>query len=137
MTTLRLRWPDLPHSSKNSRQIIRVAGKPRSVLSADAKRDKQSLRTLALLEWARHIPRGEEAVFAGRDVAVTIRASKREKWIDLEVTDLGPRRLSLGQRRDLHGMVETIMDAIEGVAFTDDAQVSRLDMEWIDEGLDR
>lgn len=133
MTTVRLRWPDLPRSSKNRREIIRVAGKPRLVLSKEAERDIKALRAIAALEWNRRVPRGQKTVFDGRDVAVTIRAHKRDKWIEIEVTDLGPRRLSLGQRRDLHGMVETIMDAIEGVAFSDDAQVSRLDMEWIDE----
>lgn len=131
---LRIRYPSIARSAKNSRVWRRRGNRNLLCRSDEAEADYQSIRTLAALAWNRHVPAGQKSVLSGRDVGVRVLVDKRRKITDIEVWDMGPRRLSAGQRRDLHGSLETIMDAIEKVAFDDDAQVARVEMEYV-EGL--
>lgn len=126
-----LDFPGLVRSSKNSRRIIRVRGKPRSVLSKTAQSDKDSLEQLMALAWNRY-RRDRDTVFGSNDVAVRITVDKLGKCTAIEVEDRGPARLSKGRRRDLHACIETIMDAMEGIAFDDDRQVVGVEVNYVD-----
>lgn len=132
---LRARWPGMARSAKNGRVWRTRGGRRKLCRSDEAQADFDSIRALVALAWNRHIERGATSVFPGRDVGVRVRVDKRRKVSDIEVYDMGPRRLSAGQRRDLHGGLELIMDAIEKVAFDDDSQVARVEMEYV-EALD-
>lgn len=130
---LTVRWPGIARSAKNSRVWRRRGGRNLLCRSDEAEADLNAIRTLVALAWNRKVPAGQKSVLSGRDVGVRVRIDKRRKITDLEVYDMGPRQLSAGQRRDLHGSLELLMDAIEGVAFDDDAQVAHIEMDFVED----
>ena len=54
-------------------------------------------------------------------------------WISLPMTKSGSERLNGG---DLDNYAKSILDGLQGVAFIDDKQISRLTVERVDGGLE-
>jgi hypothetical protein len=128
---LRIDWSRQAHSSKNQRKPVRRGGKTRWVISDVAESDRKSLRLVsALLGSAVR----DGSLFGGNEVGVRIEVDKTEKRTRITVSDLGPRGVTKGRRRDIHGGIELIMDALEGIAFDDDCQVRRVEAVYVEPG---
>jgi hypothetical protein len=122
---LTLSIPFLPASKKNSQQILRRRSGRRFVRASDqAVADEAAVHLLA------RSAAGPGVRFGDRDVAVRMVAYPLKQRVEVTVTDAGPKpKGSTGRRRDLHNLAEVILDALQGVAFENDNQVARLEME--------
>ena len=117
-----VRFPFVPKSAKN-RCEIRMRGTRRWISkSKDAERDQASMaaivRGLNLVEFGR-------TVFGSNYVGVHVRIDELSQETEVEIVDLGPQptRGRKHTKRDVHGVVESIMDGIEGHVFDNDRQV--------------
>lgn len=118
-------------SKKNSKELRhgkRPDGTPYTYTgrSSKAKKDEESLALVALA--AARAARWKQL----EDEEVELRIV----WnvgagLELEVRSLGPRPKAkrTGRARDAVGMLETIADALEGVAYRNDRQVARVVLE--------
>lgn len=116
-------------SSKNRRRIFARGRRVVSLPSAQAVSDVEMVRQAAL---------GATAVCGtrfGPDDALCL-----DYWHDVaadtvrvRVTKVGtlPQKGRRGTKRDLHGMVETIADALQGVLFPNDNQVDEVAMRRV------
>ncbi len=122
---LRIRFPRPVASKKNRRRPI---GNGRTVASREASSDERALRTLALLEMH---GQGFQRVESD-DVEIVMRHFVEEDEIEIQVRALRPKpKGRSGRRRDLHGMIETVADALQGVAYANDNQVGSVRMERV------
>lgn len=122
MTRLTLRFPFVPKSAKN-RSEIRMHGSRRWISkSKDAERDQREMATIFrgmnLVDHCR-------TFFGDHYVGVHIVVHEEDQIVEVEVVDLGPQptRGRKNTKRDVHGVVESIMDGIEGHVFDNDRQV--------------
>jgi len=68
------------------------------------------------------------------DVAVTIRHLVRTEEVEVIVEPAGkPGKVDgkTGRKRDLANLADTILDALQGAAYSNDRQVARLTMERV------
>jgi Holliday junction resolvase RusA-like endonuclease len=109
-------------SKKNRREWIVRGGRRFLVPSASASSDETTLHLLAAS--------AEGALIAEDDVELRIVYHARSGTVDLECESIGPRPKGFtGRKRDAHGMIETIADALQGAWFTNDNQIARLTIE--------
>ena len=120
--TIRLRFPFVPKSAKN-RSEIRMHGARRWISkSKDAERDQRQMATIFREENLCSI---SQTFFGDHYVGVRIVVFEEEQETEVEIVDLGPQP-SKGRKntkRDVHGVVESIMDGLEDHAFNNDRQV--------------
>lgn len=108
-------------SKKNRREWIVRGGRRLLVPSAAAASDEMGLRLLAARAGS---------LIVDDDVELRIVYHARSGTIDLECESIGPRPKGFtGRKRDAHGMIETIADALQGSWFTNDSQIARLFLE--------
>lgn len=111
-------------SSKNRKRIFGRGKRKIVLLSKDAERDVADVRLLALAA-ARGLEfHADDALRLSyhhniHDDSVRIRVEK--------VGELPPRggRVKRGTKRDVHGMMETIADALQGVLFPNDSAIDQ------------
>ncbi|MCK9604155.1 MAG: RusA family crossover junction endodeoxyribonuclease [Candidatus Omnitrophica bacterium] len=134
---LALVLPAWPASKKNSREILR-RGAPCPVCgirpglglrpSRAARASGLEVTLAAAAAWGHHPPIPEDrAVELYLELRVG-RAAGRDQ-VFLEVFDLGPEgelARGRGRRQDVDNVVSTVMDALQGIVFRADSQVSRV-----------
>lgn len=112
-------------SKKNRRRWIRRGRKKFLVPSSEATADESSLHEAAV----RSLPAGT-IPFPDDDVELTIVYHARSGKVDIGCRSIGPRPKGFtGRRRDAHGMIETIADALQDAFYRNDNQVARLVIE--------
>lgn len=121
--SVRMVFPLVPASAKNRTQIRRPkgGGKPWIAKSEDAEQDQQAM---ALMATAQARPRVGTTLFGRNYVGAEITLDPDAHKTSVIVHDLGEQPKS-GRRytqRDVHGIVESVMDALQGVVFDDDRQ---------------
>lgn len=118
-----------PPSTKNSRKVIRVAGRTRTVPSTAAERSKAAFRA-ALLEQLGRIPR--EPILGDRNVAVRAEHLVDTDELLIEFEDRGPRpKGKTGRRSDLQNLLEGPLDWAQGLVYVDDNQVVEVDLRRV------
>lgn len=110
-------------SSKNRRRVFVRGRRPVSLPSAQAVLD------IGMLRAAAHAATGGRMPFDGDDALLL--DYDHELGLDelvVTVMKIGvlPARGPRGTRRDLHGMIETIADALQGTLYPDDRQIDRI-----------
>lgn len=122
MKAIKLKFPFVPKSAKN-RSEIRVRGSKRWISkSKQAERDQSQM---AAIVRALNLSGIGETFFGDHYVGVRIVVDEDQQETSVEIVDLGPQPTK-GRRytkRDVHGVVESIMDGIEGHVFDNDRQV--------------
>lgn len=119
-TSFTLRLPRPVASSKNRRRLFARGRRVVSLPSAQAVDDVGMLRTAAFAVTGGRMP------FDGDD-ALSLTYAHELDVDELVVTvrkiGLLPARGPRGTKRDLHGMMETIADALQGALYPDDRQI--------------
>lgn len=110
--------PLIPRSAKNSRRIVHVRGRVRSFVSREAQSDEHAIRA------AVRDAVGRESWAGSNYVSVAITIDESTGATRIVIRDLGPqpKRGKRDTRRDVHGTIETVMDALTGCAYVDDRQ---------------
>lgn len=123
-----------PASGKNSQQLVSW-GKPcphcgkkenYSVRkSREAEQDEKAIRRAAIFAAGRG---GDEpALFPDEDCTVLFEHHARSDIVTVEVYPVCDRPPGFsGRRSDLHNIPDVLLDALQGVVFTNDNQVRRL-----------
>lgn len=110
--------PLIPRSAKNRRRIVNVRGRIRSFVSREAQSDEHAIRAAVRDAVGRE-------VWAGSNyVSVSITVDEAACATLIVIRDLGPqpKRGKRNTRRDVHGTIETVMDALTDCAYADDRQ---------------
>ena len=135
MKILRFTVP-APSSSKNSRQLfVNAKGKPGSLPSKRAKASKRQIQAAALTainELEGELARG--SLFGAEDdiqVDMLFDAETQEAHIVVSRSGPKPTKGNTGRGRDLDNMLSTVLDALQGIAYADDKQVSDLTVERV------
>lgn len=121
-------WIDSAHSKKNQTQIIcphSVKSLTRHLLvpSGEAKRDAREIARLA--ETIVHAT--DRPHFPSEDLCATFVVYPRSGRMALRLDAIGERPKGFtGRRRDLHGHIDVVLDALEGIAFANDNQIAEL-----------
>jgi Holliday junction resolvase RusA-like endonuclease len=110
-----------PASSKNRRRIFARGNRVVSLPSKDAEASAKAIRAAAKAAI------GDEPMPFGAEDALRIDlehdvATDRVLVRVLRIGSI-PTRGKKGTKRDVHGMIETVADALQGVLFPDDRQV--------------
>lgn len=119
-TAFTVRVPRPPASSKNRRRLFARGRRPVSLPSEQAVQDIGMLRTAAFAVTGGRMP------FDGDDALSLTYAHELdldEVVVTVRKIGLLPARGPRGTKRDLHGMVETIADALQGTLYPDDRQI--------------
>lgn len=118
---LSVTFPFIPHSAKNGTMRKKIRGRVLTVKSNEAHRDQMSI---AAIVRGMGIKLGQ--TWAGSAyVGVEITVNEGAKQTTVTIHDLGPPPAK-GRKdtvRDVHGVVESVMDGLQGHAFDDDRQV--------------
>jgi hypothetical protein len=125
----------VPSSTKNSRILTRTkSGGIRSLPSHRSRRTTQNVRAAALQALLElEAPGGMEALFGPDDsIGVKIVHEVATGLVHVEVWSEGPKPAGkTGRGRDIDNMATAILDAIQGVAFGNDRQVSWLQVKRV------
>lgn len=121
----------VPPSTKNSRRILkhgrrRIVAKSKAAMSA-----MRSIQDLAIQELHRRAlrPPPFNPLFGDDDVAVDITHNVEADTVTISVWSAGPRgKGKTGRKRDLQNLQEGILDALQGILFENDNQVTELRM---------
>ena len=119
--TLSVTFPLIPHSAKNQTQIRRRGSRSWIAKSNAAERDQSNIAA-----GVREMGVKLGQTWAGANY-IGVEIDVDEDAVETRVTihDLGPQPTK-GRRytkRDVHGVVESVMDGLQGHAFDDDRQV--------------
>ena len=108
-------------ASKKNRRILNTKGKhPILLPSPDAKQSEKEIRDAWIEAVGRLAP-----VWDSEEIAVSVTYAVKTQKVTIDVEPLAPRPKGVtGRRRDLHGMIETVCDALEGLAYKNDNQVA-------------
>lgn len=115
-----------PASKKNRREWIKRGRKKFLVPSKEAQSDESLIHRIAVAK------AGALAgpTFPDQDVELRIVYHARTGTVDVDCEPIRPRPKGFsGRRRDLHGMIETIADALQNAVYTNDNQVARVVIE--------
>ena len=117
-----------PPASKKNRRIIKTTGKhPLSLPSKEARDSEQEIRNAFTAATKRL-----DVIWPDQDIAIDVTFFVKENVYEIAVQALGPKpKGKTGRRRDLHGALETICDALNEIAYTDDRQVAFIKMRRI------
>lgn len=118
--TLRITFPLIPASAKNGTKRKEIGRRVLTVKSDKAYADQKSMAA-AVLAVTRKLTTWAGNNYVGVEIVVDELAGETH----VTVHDLGPQP-EKGRRftkRDVHGVVESVMDALQGTAFDDDRQV--------------
>lgn len=120
-TTVELRIPRPVASSKNRRRVFARGRRTVSLLSEQATADVALVRHLAAQATGGVMP-------FDKDDALRLEYDHKLGTDDLvvrvvKVGTLPPPGRKRGTRRDLHGMMDTLADALQGVLYPDDRQI--------------
>lgn len=112
--TLSVTIDAIPPAKKNGQRILRVGRRQIVKSSKAAVGFEAHLRAVAL-----HL-----RSLGVNYVGVRITVDERAKRTRIDVWDLGPppKRGPKDTRRDVHNCADTVMDALQGLAFDDDRQ---------------
>lgn len=112
-----------PASSKNSRMLVTIGGRPRSIKNAKARASAADV-----IEAAANAMRMAAARrIDDDDVRVTIVYDVESETCAVEVASIGPRpKGRTGRRRDVANLPEVVLDALQGIAYGNDNQVADL-----------
>ena len=127
----------VPSSSKNNRQLCRTQkGGITSLPSRSARRSKAEIQSAAREAVAtllyNHGTDGYESTAFGPndDIAVDITHDVKADTVTVEVWSTGPKpKGKTGRGRDIDNFASTILDALNGLAYGDDRQVSWLQVK--------
>lgn len=133
LQTVELVFPLVAASAKNRTQIRRPkgGGKPWIAKSDKAEKHQDAMRLLAQSQLRRALRVGR-TLFGRNYFAAEITVDGERGRMRVRLHDLGPQpaRGRCLTRRDVHGVVESVMDALQGVVFDDDRQARRVSVEW-------
>lgn len=107
-------------SSKNRRRIFARGGRVVSLPSADAERAFVEIRKAARAAAGGSVPFGPDDA-----LRIDYRHDIGTDRVRVTVTKVGdlPTKGKRGTKRDVHGMLETIADALQGVLYPNDSAV--------------
>lgn len=118
-------------SKKNGRRWLQRGGRQFLVPSTRAVSDEASIRAMAREAMKRA---GLGCLPSDATIGIEIEHDVEADLVHVRVARIGslpPGRERKGTKRDVHGMVETIADALSGVVYPDDRQVDRVTVERV------
>jgi len=125
----------VPPSTKNSRRLLKHGRRTIVAKSAAATRAMRSIQDLAIQELHRRALRPPSIIMSGGtlfsddDVAIDITHNVEADTVTVSVWSAGPRgKGKTGRKRDLQNLQEGILDALQGILFENDNQVTELRM---------
>lgn len=135
LNTARIVVPFIPCSSKNRTQIRKHGRGPnarRSIAKSDLAASHQAAIRVIASRVLRNLPAEQRTLFGSHYVRVEVRIDEQAERTEILVHDHGPqpKRGRRGTKRDVHGTLETVMDAMQGVVFDDDRQCRGAIVEW-------
>lgn len=117
-----------PASKKNRRRWLRRGTRTYLVPSTEAVADEASIHAIArrAAAAAKHpIP-----AYPDEEMELRVVYHARSDTIDVTCTPIGPKPKGFsGRARDLHGMLETLADALQKAIMANDNQIGRIVME--------
>ena len=115
-----------PQSLKNRRQLAvdPRTGRPQSRKNRKQQCDMEEIRLAATVA-ARGMHRGPGSVFGRDDIGFALQHNHRADTITMSIWSAGPEQKPNGRKCDLPNLPEIPLDALEGIAFDNDRQVSR------------
>jgi hypothetical protein len=119
-TAFVLRLPRPVASSKNRRRLFARGRRVVSLPSAQAVADAGMIRTAAWALTGGHMPFDSDDALS---LSYTHELDLDEVVVTVRKVGVLPARGPRGTRRDLHGMFETIADALQGTLYPDDRQI--------------
>jgi len=119
-----------PSSVKNRRVLTMIDGKPRSFPSSKAQKDTKAIRSAAAFacnEFRKRLP-----LFGDDDVGIEVTHNVADDTCEVRVWSMGPRpKGKTGRKSDLHGLIELLADALQGIAMQNDNQVVEVRMRRV------
>jgi hypothetical protein len=119
-TAFTLRIPRPVASSKNRRRLFARGRRVVSLPSAQAVDDVGMIRTAAWALTGGRMPFDSDDALS---LTYTHELDLDELVVTVQKIGVLPARGPKGTKRDLHGMVETIADALQGTLYPDDRQI--------------
>lgn len=123
-------WIPKPPSSKNARRARVVRGgkangrviqyRPTNILRVTEQIRHQASLAMAARGW----PPG--ALIEDNDIGVAMEFHVATEQLHVTVFDRGPKPKKPGRKSDLHNMQELVLDAMQGIVYRNDNQVSHL-----------
>ena len=117
----------IPASKKNRRRIVTTRGKIRSIPSEQAVTSEKQIREAWIEKVGKLQPQwGDE------EIALVVIYDVASATVEIQVGPCGEKPKGVtGRRRDVQGFLETICDALEGLAYKNDNQVSMVVMRRV------
>lgn len=120
-----------PASTKNSRRILK-AGNGRMIVAKSSKavQSIRSIKSAAVQVLQEHGWAGVGTPFGSDDLRVEIEHHVETECVMVTVSSLGPKPTKgrTGRKRDLQNLQEGILDALQGLLYDNDNQVTELIM---------
>lgn len=119
-----------PPSSKNSRKLAVIGGRPRMYRPAEVVAATEAIQRAAVAALKRQAPRffsERRPLLLDDDAAVEMVHNVANETLDVTVTRRGPKpKGTTGRKRDVTNLPELVLDAIQRIAYANDNQVCDL-----------
>ena len=124
----------VPASTKNSRILVRGRGRPMSLPSKAARRSVEQIRAAVIRVVEEGLAAGllearGPTLFGDDEIAVDVTHNVQDDTVSVKVWSIGPKpKGKTGRKRDLQNLQEGILDTLQGILYSNDSQVSWLQM---------